>query len=410
MNEKNMKLYKYKGVPYSTKKKKIFKGYILAQNEIEAKNMLKNKKNLSITYIKETSKFVIKMTSVNGKDVALFFEGLSTMIKAGISVNMSLDNIINGQRNLKMIYFIYQLKAYIEEGKSLPDAMALTNFFPTDVIEMVRVGDSSGKITQVLDNLVTYYNQKAAIKKAIVSAVSYPIIVIIVAFLILLYLAPKMIEPMIGLFAGFKNVEFPTLTLIVLGFVKFIKANMVIILVSLFGSLFALIHQYRNNKKFTRFIDSLLVKMPITGEFITRLSNYKFVMSLEILYNAGIPIDKAMLMVERSERNMIVKESYREIIDYIAKGGNFYTAVNDSEFMNDMGKSLIEIGERTGSLDKILKNLSNIMREEFDLFTKKLNKMMAPISTLVIGGIIGTIIIAVYLPIISMMDIAKNAG
>ena len=94
MNEKNMKLYKYKGVPYSSKKKRIFKGYVLANNEIEAKAILRNKKNLSITYIKETPKYVIKMTSVNGKDIALFFEGFSTMIKAGISVNMSLDNIL----------------------------------------------------------------------------------------------------------------------------------------------------------------------------------------------------------------------------------------------------------------------------------------------------------------------------
>lgn len=410
MNEKNMKLYKYKGVPYSSKKKRIFKGYVLANNEIEAKSILRNKKNLSITYIKETPKYVIKMTSVNGKDIALFFEGFSTMIKAGISVNMSLDNIINGQNNLKMIYFIYQLKAYIEEGKSLPDAMANTNFFPTDVIEMIRVGDSSGKITQVLDNLVIYYQQKAAIKKALISAISYPVIVIIVAFLILLYLAPKMIEPMMGLFAGFKNVEFPALTIAVLAFVKFTKANMVVIMIGLFLSLFTLVYQYKNNRKFTRFIDGLLIRLPITGEFITKLANYKFIMSLEILYNAGIPIDKALLMVEKSEKNLIVKESYREMIDYISKGGNFYTAVNDSDFMVDMGKSLIEIGERTGSLDKVLKNLSNILREEFDLFTKKLNKMMAPISTLIIGGIIGTIIVAVYLPIISMMDIAKNAG
>lgn len=410
MNENDFKLYKYQGVPYSSKRKKIFKGYILAENEDLAKQILKTKKNLSIVKISETPKFMIKMTSVSGKDISLFFEGFSKMIRAGISVSMSIENLINSTYNLKMVHFLYILKKYIEEGKSLPDAMALTKFFPTDVIEMIKVGDTSGKVPQVLDNLVDYYNQKAAIKKAVMSATIFPSAIVVVAFLILVYLAPKMIEPMIGLFAGFKNVEFPALTLIVLGFVKWIKANVLLVFIGFFGTIGTIIYQYKNNIKFKRFIDNILVTAPITGEFITKLSNYKFLMSLEILYNAGISIEKSLAMVERSEKNLIVKDSYKEMIDYISKGGNFSVAVNDSEFMTDMGKSLIEIGEKTGTLNKILVDLSKILKEDFDEFTKKLNKMMMPISTLFIGGIIGTIIIAVYLPIISMMDIAKNAG
>lgn len=407
-----MFMYKFTGIPFSSsqkKKKKKVDGYMLAPDIQKATEYIKTRKKISVIKISKVDFLQTFFTKVDDREKALFFEGFGRMIKSAISPSSALDNLINSEKNIKMIEFMYKLKGYLEEGKPLPEAMANTKFFDPDVIEMLKMGEESGRTVTVMQNLSAYFTQQSKIKKVVKSAVRTPIAVIIIAFVLLLFVAPMLINPMKSMFSQFKGVEFPKLTLMVMDTVNFISSNLIILSLIFIGLFFLFKHQYNNNYAFKKQIHKFLLFFPITKQFIIKLSNYKFMMAMSILYSAGVPAQRGLQMIYRGEKNIIIKEEYNEMIEYISQGGDFSKAIEESEFMPDMAKTLIKIGEKSGELEDIFINLTFITQESFDLYAEKVKAMMKPISGAIIGLMVGIIIIAIYMPIISMMDIAAKA-
>jgi type IV pilus assembly protein PilC len=131
-------------------------------------------------------------------------------------------------------------------------------------------------------------------------------------------------------------------------------------------------------------------------------------MSISILYDAGIPINNAFDMIAKSQSNDIIKDDFTRIKDLMNKGYNLSKSIQKSPFISDLAKSLINIGEETGKLSDQLKNLKENSKTDFEEYTETIKKAMTPISTLVIGGVVGTLVVAVYLPIMSMVDLMKG--
>lgn len=393
--------YKYKGINKRGDNKTS--GIVVAASEEQAINLLKNRE-IYVIKIKKQSTFFIKFLTVSSVEISLFFEGMSKMLGAGLGVIACIDNLINENFSPKVTYFLYKLKQNIENGTSLTEAIERTGLLPQDVVEMIRVGEEAGKINTVFDNLKDFYLQKDEIKKAVISAAAYPISILVISIGILLFLVPKMVEPMVDVYKKFKTLEMPRMTVALLEFTKISSIIVPIFLRLLAISIYAIIYLYKNKPSFKYQFDKFLLVMPIFGLFIQKLSVYKFLMNFEILYNAGVPIETSLEMISGSQSNAVLKEEFIEMKNQIKNGYNFAYVIRQNKYIPDMTKSLISIGEETGKLSEQLETVTVFAKKSFNAYTRNLKRLMSPIATVVIGGMIGVVVVSVYMPILSMMD------
>lgn len=393
--------YKYKGINKRGDNKSS--GIIVANSEEHAINILKNRE-IYVTNIKKQNTFFVKFSKVNSIEISLFFEGMGKMLGAGLGVLACIDNLINEQFSPKITYFLYKLKQNIENGQGLTESIEGTALFPKDIVEMIRVGEEAGKIIPVFENLKDFFLQKEEIKKSVISAAAYPISILIISISVLLFLVPKMVEPMVDVYKKFKNLEMPRMTTALLEFTKVSSTVVPIILVVIVVSVYYLIYSYKHSKSFKYKMDKLLLVTPVFGLFIQKLRVYKFLMNFEILYNAGVPVETSLEMISGSQSNEILKEEFVEMRNQIKNGHNFAYVVRQNKYIPDMTKSLISIGEETGKLSEQLRTVTSFAKKSFNAYTRNLKRIMSPIATIVIGGMIGIVVVSVYMPILSMMD------
>lgn len=393
--------YKYKGINKRGDNK--LSGIIVANNEDHAITILKNRE-IYVTDIKKQSNFFVKFGKVNSIEVSLFFEGMGKMLGAGLGVLSCIDNLINEQFSTKITYFLYKLKQNIEKGQGLTESIESTDLFPKDIIEMIRVGEEAGKIIPVFENLKDFYLQKEEIKKAVIGAAAYPISILVISISVLLFLVPKMVEPMVDVYKKFKNLEMPRMTTALLEFTKVSSTVVPIILVVIVATIYYIIFSYKHSKNFKYKMDKFLLITPVFGLFIQKLRVYKFLMNFEILYNAGVPVETSLEMIAGSQSNEILKEEFLEMKNQVKNGFNLAYVVRQNKYIPDMTKSLISIGEETGKLSEQLRTVTSFAKKSFDAYTRNLKRIMSPMATIIIGGMIGIVVVSVYMPILSMMD------
>lgn len=163
-------------------------------------------------------------------------------------------------------------------------------------------------------------------------------------------------------------------------------------------------YMYKNNEIFKYKTDGFLLKAPVIGMFLQKLRVYKFLMNFEILYNAGIPVENAFEMIRKSQSNEVLKENFKDMKKKLSDGHKLTYVIRQNKYIPDMTKSLISIGEETGKLSEQLRTVTDFAQKSFDSYVKNLKRIMSPLATVIIGGMIGVVVLSVYMPILSMMD------
>ncbi len=357
--------------------------------ETEAKKVSKAKKD-SFTH-----------TGVSMDDILVFARQLATMLEAGITLLRSLDVILSQVESRTLHKVLVQVRNDVEQGRSLSSSLEKhPKQFSQFWVSLVEVGEASGTMPQVLEKLAIFMEQQAAFKSIIISAIIYPCILLFVCMGAIAFFA-FFVGPKFEAIYTSMGKELPAFTKLLLAVFKFIKQKILLIIAGCIAASFAFkqyIHTAVGQMQFEKFIFSL----PTFGMITKKIVVERFASQMSILIDSGVPILYALEISEKLVENRTCGLIISDIRDSVREGKLLAEPMELSGFFPPMAVQMIKVGEETGELSKMLKHVSNFFQREVEAFMKRFGTMIEPLMLLVMGGVIGTIVLAMFLPMFSM--------
>jgi Type II secretory pathway, component PulF len=389
-------------------------GTITAGSIEEAEDILKNQGfvdvKIKVKSIKEKekskggSKSLFKK-KVKEEDLAIFTRQLGAMIGAGIGIAQALEILSEQMPNPSLKEALLKVKDDVVTGMSLSKAMQKhPKVFPFFLVNLIAAAEESGKLDEILKRATIYYEKLAAIKRKIKSASWYPTAVVVIATLIVLGLLTFVVPTFAEIYASFGG-ELPAPTQILINISNTLKSN--ILFVIAFFIIIAVINkQIYKTYNGKRFYHNLFLKIPIIGKILHKGALAKFARTFATLINGGVPILRSVEIATTVVGNVLIEESLQKTKDEIEKGKPFATSL-DKKYFPPMFIAMASVGENTGRLDEMLDTIANFYEDEVDREVDALISTLEPLLMVFIGGIVGFILIALYLPIFKMGELIK---
>ena len=377
---------------------KIVKGEIRAPGEASASAQLR-RQGLNITKIKKSK---TSGKAITQKDLTLFTRQLATMMKSGVPLLQSFDIVGKGHHNPAVSKLLNDIKTDVETGSSLEQAFRKFPLYFDDLFcNLVGAGEAAGILDSLLDRLATYQEKTLAIKSKIKSALFYPISIIVVAFVITAVIMIFVVPAFKQLFSSF-GADLPAPTLIMMGISDFFVAYWWAMFIIIGGGLYAFFYFWKRNKKMQRFMDILSLKMPIFGEVIRKATIARWSRTLSTMFAAGVPLVEAFDSVAGAAGNALYFDATKQIQREVSQGGSLVVAMQNTGLFPSMVIQMTSIGEEAGSLDSMLSKVADFYEAEVDDAVAAMSSLMEPIIMVVLGGLIGSMVVAMYLPIFKM--------
>ena len=346
----------------------------------------------------------LKHNRITGTELTLFCRQLATLLGAGVTILKSLDIITQQVASKRLYQVIKDLEKSMEAGLSFHEAIGKhPKVFSELWINLVESGEASGNLAMVLSRLAGYLERDAAFKKKIVSALIYPAILMCAGLSALLFMTIRIIPTFVEIFKGF-NIQLPFLTQVLLNISFFIRHfGFVMIIVLAVG--FWFLRKYISTKTGKKNFQSLLLKLPIFGEFFRTLCVERFTSEMSTLVESGVPILYSMEIAERSVNNLVLAEVTHKIKEDVREGKPLGQSLEKSNFFDPMVVQMINIGEEIGELSNMFKRLNTFYQEYLENFLTRFTSMFEPIMLIFMGGIIGIMVIGLFLPIFEISQI-----
>jgi type IV pilus assembly protein PilC len=365
--------------------------------------LLLKKQNIRVLKIK-------KMRKKNGgkveiKDIAIFSRQLSTMMRAGVPLVQGLDIIGKGGTNPAMQKLVFSIKSHIEEGNTLYDSLKQhPKYFDSLYLSLVAAGEQAGILEDILDRVATYKEKMLALRSKIKAALFYPTAVIILAFLItaaiMIFVVPSFKE----LFDSF-GAGLPMPTQIMINISNFFVDYWWLIFGGIGAVIYSFKRAYSNSLSLRRKIDRILLKLPIFGELMRKAAVARWARTLATMFAAGVNLVDALDAVAGASGNWVYESATLDIKENVSTGIDLTTALQQTHVFPNMMLQMTAIGEESGSLDSMLNKVGSFYEEEVDDAVAGLSSLMEPIIMVVIGGLVGSMVISMYLPIFKMGSI-----
>ncbi len=397
-----MPIYIWQGVTPSGEKKK---GEIEAKDERAAQVLLRRQR-IRITKIKQKPKDLLENVSlfqpgVKTKDVVVFTRQLSTMIDAGLPLVQGLDALASQQENKTFKKILQEIKQDVESGSTFADALKKhPKIFDRLYCNMVQAGEMGGILDEVMARLASYMEKAEALKRRVKGAMMYPAIVLTIAIVVLTIILIFVIPVFQKMFAESGH-ALPVPTQIVINLSEFVKAYILYII----GAMFALavaIKKFHQTEKGARIIDRWVLKAPVFGPLLKKVSVAKFTRTLGTLLNSGVPIIESLNVAAGTAGNKIIEDAIFKVRASISEGKTIAHPLQESKIFPNMVVQMISVGETTGALDDMLNKIADFYDDEVDAAVDALTSAIEPLMIVFLGGTIGSIIIAMYLPIFQM--------
>ena len=381
------------------------------KDEIEAKDekaalMLLSRRNIKPDKIKEKPKDIFENVSfmqpkVTTKDIVIFTRQLSTMIDAGLPLIQGLDILGSQQENPTFKKMLKEIKTEVESGLTFADALKkFPKHFDKLFCNMVAAGEMGGILDDVLRRLATYMEKAEALKGKIKSALNYPVIVLAISFAVIAIIMIFVIPVFSKMFADFGS-ALPMPTQIVVNMSNFLKSYFFALVGGIVIFIVALKKFYQTDKG--RWImDKMALRAPIFGPLLKKVAVAKFSRTLGTLINSGVPIIEALNVAAGTAGNKIVEYAIKDVRTSISEGRSISQPLMESGIFPGMVVQMISVGETTGALDAMLNKIADFYDEEVDTAVEGLTSMIEPLMITFLGGFIGGIIVAMYLPIFKM--------
>lgn len=382
---------------------KRVKGEMSGQNDALIKAQLR-RQGVNPLKVKKKSKPLFGQSSgkISTKDITVFSRQLATMMSSGVPLVQSFEIVGRGHENKAMQRLIMGIKADVEAGGSLHEALAKhPQQFSELYINLVVAGEHAGILEEILHKLATYMEKTEALKSKIKGAMFYPIAVVVVAFVITCILMIFVIPQFQDLFSGF-GAELPALTQVVINMSKWFQSYWYLLIGAIVAAVFAIIQAMRRSIKFAHFVDRALLKFPVLGDILNKSAIARFARTLATMFAAGTPLVEAMTSVAGACGNIVYYEAVMKMRDEIATGTQMQTAMRDVNIFPNMVVQMVAIGEESGALDSMLSKVADWYEQEVDDAVESLTSLLEPIIMAVLGVLIGGLVIAMYLPIFKM--------
>lgn len=354
------------------------------------------------TRISQKSQF--KRSKANLDDLMLFCRQLAAMLNAGVNLLRSLDIISLQVESKQLSEILTHVKKSVEQGNSLSTSLAKhPKVFNQFWVSIVEVGEASGNMPVVLEKLAFYLERQAAFQSAILSAILYPAILFVVAILAILCFAFFIGPKFKTIFDSF-HTELPMITKALLGVFEFIKTKF-FVLIGVFGAIIFLIRKYIQTGSGRLQFEKLLLAIPEFGYIVRIIVIERFTSQLSILVDSGVPILSALEISQRMIGNKTCEGIIGDIKNNVREGKLIAEPMSQSGFFPPMAVQMILIGEETGELAKMLRSVSEYYRQCVETFMKRFGIIFEPVMLIFMGGVIGIIVIAMFLPIFNISQL-----
>lgn len=388
----------------------IFAGTIVAENETAVAKYISDKgyfvtniraKNNGLISLQKISFYISR---VSLKDLAVFCRQFATMLDSGLALMACLNILVEQTYNSKLKYVTQDLLRRVETGETLSSAMRQwNNVFPTIMISMVEAGETGGVIDKIFERLAVQFEKEHKLNEKVKTAMVYPLLVIGMAFMSLSFIMVFVMPTFIGLYANM-NVKLPPVTRMLLDISAFLTTYGIYILF-LGGMVGYLGYRYSDNPQFRDFFSKTVMRMPIIGLLAQKVAVARFSRTLGTLIAGGVPLISALGVVKNTTGNIQMVKALSSAQISIAEGMGLAAPLSTSTVFSPMVIQMISVGEETGELDKMLNKVADFYDSDIDDMVGRLGSMIEPVLIGVLGIIIGSIIIAVVMP---MFDIVSN--
>jgi len=392
---------------------KVVKGRIEATNSNAVANRLRTMGMAPISVDEVQVSGLKKEITIPGisnrislKDLAIMARQLATMITAGLSILRALSILADQTENQALAKILQQVRSDVETGSALSAALGKhKNTFPPLMVNMIRAGEVGGFLDQVLVSIAENFEAEVKLRGKVKSAMTYPVVVFIIAILavtgMLLFIVPifaKMFKDLGG--------ELPVLTQVLVTMSDILKITILptivglVVFVSWWG-------KNKNNPAVREKVDPLKLKAPVFGQLVRKIAISRFTRNFGTMIHAGVPILQALDIVGATSGNVVIERAVKSVQESVRTGQALTAPLSQHPVFPPMVVQMMAVGEDTGALDAMLEKISDFYDQEVEATTDALTSIIEPLMIAVLGGIVGFMVIALYMPIFSVFDLVQ---
>jgi len=384
------------------RKGRKIKGKSMASDEAAVRADLRRQGVVTSRIRKQSKGLFSGAAAITPAHIAIFSRQLATMLSAGIPLVQSFEIVGSGHENPSMQKLIYAVKADVEGGSALAEALAKHPLYFDDLfVNLVEAGEQAGALETLLEKIATYKEKTEAIKKKIKKALTYPAAVLVVAFVVTIILLIFVIPAFEDLFQGF-GADLPAFTRMVIDLSEFVRDRGWLLAMGAAALVSTFFYFKKRSRPMRHFLDRLALKAPIIGPIIQKASIARYARTLSTMFSAGVPLVEALESVSGATGNIVYEIGVLEIRDEVATGQRLQQAMENTDLFPNMVIQMIAVGEESGSLDEMSSKVADFYEEDVDNAVDNLSSLLEPMIMSILGVLVGGLVVAMYLPIFKM--------
>ena len=360
------------------------------------------RQGIAVSRVKKQSNAFKGGGKVKAEDIAVFSRQLATMLAAGIPLVQSFEIVGNGNDKPAMQKLILDIKADVEGGTSLHEALGKHPLHFDDLfVNLVEAGEQAGALETLLDKIATYKEKTEALKKKVKKALFYPTAVLAVAVIVTVILLLFVIPQFESLFKGF-GADLPAFTQMVINMSRWLQDNWYIFFGIIAGIAYTFIYFKKRSKAMREFLDRAMLKFPIIGPIMYKSAVARFARTLSTMFAAGVPLVEALESVAGATGNIVFENAVLKMRDEVATGQRLQRAMENTGLFPNMVIQMIAVGEEAGALDAMSGKVATFYEAEVDNAVDSMSSLLEPLIMAILGVLVGGLVIAMYLPIFKL--------
>ncbi len=377
------------------------KGKSLAPDEAALRAELR-RQGIAPSRIKKQSQAFKSGGKIKPEDIAVFSRQLATMLTAGIPMVQAFEIVGNGNDKPAMQKLVLDIKADVEGGTSLHEALAKHPLYFDDLyVNLVEAGEQAGALESLLDKVATYKEKTEALKKKVKKALFYPAAVLVVAVIVTIILLIFVIPQFEALFKGF-GADLPAFTQLVINLSRLVQSDGIALAVIAGGAIGAFRYFYKRSRKMRETLDRWMLKFPIIGPILNKSAIARYARTLSTMFAAGVPLVEALESVAGATGNIVYENAVMKMRDEVATGQRLQRSMENTGLFPNMVIQMIAVGEESGSLDEMSGKVATFYEAEVDNAVDSMSSLLEPLIMAVLGVLVGGLVIAMYLPIFKL--------
>lgn len=379
------------------------KGFISSPSQELVKAKLRRQGIIPTKIRKKRKEFGGKQ-KIEAGDIAIFARQLTTMMGAGVPMVQSFEIVANGMDNKSMRDMVNGIKAEVESGSNLTNALRkYPEQFDDLFCSLTEAGEQSGTLETLLGEIASYKEKSESLKKKIKKAMFYPVAVLIVAFIVTAILLVFVVPQFEDLFVGMGG-DLPAFTKMIVNASEFMQKWWYVLFGGVGLAVWVFAQAKKRSRAFSEFLDRVTLKAPVFGDIVVKAATARFARTLATMSKAGVPLVEAMESVAGVAGNSVFEKAIYKMKDEAATGQRLTTSIESSGLFSNMVVQMVAIGEESGSIDDMLAKVADYYEEEVDNAVDAMTSLMEPMIMAFLGVVIGGLVVGMYLPIFKMGD------